>query len=98
MTINHGTRKVRLFSTGPKTAHEVIRGYYLVLPNGNRHWIGEAIHEAARAMDKVCDKYLSAKEGWQYWVDYCYGYDVEGNLAWSNVDHTDAILHHAENV
>ena len=98
MTIKHGTRKVRLFSTGPKSTHEVIRGYYLVLPSGDRHWIGETIHEAAMAIDKACDKYLSAKDSWQYWVDYCYGYDVKGNLAWSNVDHTDTILHHAENM
>ena len=98
MTIIHGTRKVRLFSTGPKSTHEVIRGYYLVLPNGDRHWIGETIHEAAMAMDKVCDKYLSAKEGWQYWVDYCHGYDVKGNLAWANMDQSDIILHRAENM
>ena len=98
MTIIHGTRKVRLFSTGPKSTHEVIRGYYLVLPNGDRHWIGETIHEAARAIDKTCDKYLSAKEGWQYWVDYCHGYDVKNSLAWSKIDHTYTILHIAENI
>ncbi len=98
MAITHDTRKVRLFSTGPKSTHEVIKGYYLVLPSGDRHWIGETIHEAARAMDKVCDKYLSAKEEWQYWVDYCHGYDVKGNLAWTNVDQSDTILHHAENM
>lgn len=98
MTITHGTRKIKIFSTGPKTAHEVIRGYYLVLLNGDRHWIGETIHEAARAIDKACDKHLSAKDGYEYWVDFCYGYDVKGNLAWSNIDQADAILHHAENM
>lgn len=98
MTIIHGTRKIKVFSTGPKIAQEVIRGYYLVLPSGDRYWLGEAINDAARAIDKSCDKYLSDNDGWQYWVDYCYGYDVKGNLAWSNADHTDAILHHAENL
>ena len=98
MTITHGTRKVRLFSTGPKSTHEVIRGYYLVLPNGDRHWMGETINDAARAIEKVCDKYLSAKDGYEYWVDYCHGYDVKNNLAWANVDQTDNILHHAENM
>ena len=98
MTITHGTRKVRLFSTGPKSAHEVIRGYYLVLPSGDRHWIGETIYEAARAIEKACDKYLSAEEGYEYWVDYCLGYDVKGNLAWANVDQSDTILHRAENM
>ena len=75
-----------------------VRGYYLVLPNRDRHWIGESVYDAARDIEKVCDKYLSDKDGWQYWVDYCYGYDVKGNLAWSNVDHTDTILHRAENI
>ena len=98
MTITHGSRKVKVFSTGPKITQEVIRGYYLVLPSGDRHWIGETTYDAARAIDKVCDKHLIAKDGWQYWVDYCYGYDVKGNLAWANVDHTDTILHHAENI
>ena len=47
-------------------------------------------------MDKACGKYLSDKDGWQYWVDYCHGYDVEGNLAWANADQTDVILYAAE--
>ena len=98
MTIAHGTRKIKIFSTGPKSTHEVIRGYYLVLPSGDRHWLGETIHEAARVIEKACDKYLSAKNDHEYWVDFCYGYNVKGNLAWSNVDHTDTILHHAENM
>ena len=98
MTITHGTRKIRLFSTGPKSTHEVIRGYYFVLLSGDSHWIGETTHEAAMAIEKVCDKYLSAKEGWQYWVDYCYGYDEKDNLAWANVDQSDIILHRAENI
>lgn len=97
MTIIHGTRKVRLFSTGPKSTHDVIRGYYLVLHGGDRHWIGESIYDAARGLEKACDKHLSAKNGWQYWVDYCHGYDVKNDLAWSNIDHTDIILHRAEN-
>ena len=98
MTITHGTHKIRLFSTGPKSTHEVIRGYYLVLPNGDRHWIGESVYDAARVIDQVCDKHLRAEDGYEYWIDYCHGYDVKGNLAWTNVDHTDTILHHAENI
>lgn len=98
MTITHGTKTSKVFSTGKNPKIEVIRGYYLVLPSGDRHWIGETIHEAARVIEKACDKYLSAKDGYEYWVDFCCGYDVKGNLAWSNVDHTDTILHHAENM
>ena len=92
MTIHHGTRKVKLFSTGPKSTQEVIRGYYLVLPSEDRYWLGVDVYSAAMALDKACDKHLSAKSGWQYWVDYCMGYDVEGNLAWVNMDKTDILL------
>ena len=98
MTITHGSRKIKVFSTGPKTNHEVIRGYYLVMPSGDRHWIGETTYDAARAIDRACDKHLRAEDGYEYWIDYCHGYDVKGNLAWANVDHTDTILHHAENI
>ena len=94
MTINHG--KPGKYITG--THNQNPRGYYLVLHNGDRHWIGETIHKAARAIDKARDEYLSDKYGWQYWVDYCYGYDVKGNLAWANVDQSDSILHHTENM
>ena len=95
MTINHG--KPGEYITGTHNT-KTIKGYYLVLPNGDRHWMGETIHEAARTIDKACDKYLNDKDGWQYWVDYCYGYDVKGNLAWANADQSDSILHRAENI
>ncbi len=98
MTITHGTRKVKVFSTGPKITQEVIRGYYMVLPSGDRHWLREAINCAARAMDKACDKHLSAEDGYEYWIDYCHGYDVKNNLHWANVDQTDIILDAAENI
>ena len=98
MTITHGIKASKVFSTGKNPKIEVIRGYYLVLPNKDRHWIGETIHEAARAIEKACDKYLSANDGYEYWVDYCHGYDVKNNLAWANVDQSDIILHHAENM
>ena len=92
MTIHHGTHKAQLFRTGPKFKYKVINGYYLVLPCGDRYWLGLEVYTAAMALDKACDKYLSAKSGWQYWVDYCMGYDVEGNLAWANIDQTDILL------
>lgn len=95
MTINHSKPGKYITS---KYNIKGVRGYYLVLSNGDRHWLGEAINDAARAMDKACDKYLSSKDGYEYWVDFCYGYDVKNNLAWANVDQTDAILHRAENM
>ena len=96
MTIKHG-RQGKCITTRAHNNTRV-RGYYLVLPSGDRHWLGETTHEAARAIDKACDKYLSAKEGYEYWVDYCHGYDVKGDLHWANVDQSDTILHRAENM
>ena len=98
MTITHGTKTSKVFSTGKNPKIEVIRGYYLVLPNQDRHWMGETKHSAAMALDKMCDKYLTEATGWEYWIDWCMGYDVKGNLAWANVDQSDIILHRAENI
>lgn len=91
MTITHGTKTSKVFSTGKNPKIEVIRGYYLVLPNRDRYWIGESIHDAARDLEKVCTKYLSDVIGWDYWIDWCMGYDVHGNLAWTNIDQSDSI-------
>ena len=96
--ITHGTKTSKVFSTGKNPKVEVVRGYYLVLPNKNRHWMGETEHAAAKALDKMCDKYLTESTGWEYWIDWCMGYDVRGKLAWANVDQADTILHRAENI
>lgn len=89
--ITHGTKTSKVFSTGKNPKIEVIRGYYLVLPNKDRHWMGETKHSAAMVLDKMCNKYLTADTGWEYWVDWCLGYDVHGNLAWANMDQSDSI-------
>ena len=96
MTITHG--KPGKYITTSTHNNTSVRGYYLVLPNRARHWIGESVFDAARDLEKVCTKYLSDEIGWDYWIDYCHGYDVKDNLAWVNVDQTDAILHRAENI
>ena len=95
MTITHGKPGKYITS---KHNNKGVRGYYLVLPNRDRHWIGESVYDAARDLEKVCTKYLSDEIGWDYWIDYCHGYDVKNNLAWANVDKTDTVLHHAENM
>ncbi len=74
------------------------RGYYLVLPSGERHWIGATSYDAARAIDKACDKHLRAEDGYEYWIDFCHGYDVHNKFVWANVDQSDIILHRAENM
>lgn len=90
--ITHGTKTNKLFSTGKNPKVTVIKGYYLVLPNSDRHWLGGDKYTAAKALEKACDKYLSDKTGYNYWVDWCYGYDVHHALAWDNMDHSDVLL------
>ena len=89
MTITHG--KPGKHITTRAHNNKGVRGYYLVLPNRDRHWLGETTYDAARAIDKACDKHLSEKDGWRYCVDYCHGYDVKGNLAWANRDFSNDV-------
>ena len=94
MTITHGTKSVKLFSTGPKIKHEVIKGYYLVCEDkqGNecRHWFSSTVDTSA--LDKVCDEHLGKHNNYNYWIDYCYGYDVNRRLAWMNLDCTERFI------
>lgn len=62
------------------------RGYYLV-KGDSRYWISESVD--IDAMERVCDRVLNDKIGYDYWVDYSYGVDVDGRPAWSNVDQVD---------
>jgi len=61
-------------------------GYYVV-KGCDRHYVSPDLN--ASALERVCDRVLSDSKGWDYWVDYCYGPDVTGKPAWSNIDHTD---------
>lgn len=94
--ITHGIKTGKVFRTGKNPKIEVIRGYYLVLPNADRHWLGENKYTAAKALGKACDKYLSDAIGWDYWIDFCYGLDVHKCLAWENMDCSDVLLDMAE--
>lgn len=87
MTITHG--KPGKYITTSTRNNTGVRGYYLVLPH--RHWIGESIYDAARDLEKVCTKYLSDEIRWDYWIDFCVGYDVRGSLHWANRDFSDDV-------
>lgn len=62
------------------------KGYWLVTRRG-RFFIGPDASE--RALEKACNRELREEEGWDYWVDYCHGADVQGRPAWENLDLTD---------
>lgn len=90
--IVHGTVFETLGKSWKKIPRDVVQGYYLILPSGDRRWIGLDTAQAARRLDFMCNTYLSERDGWQYWIDYCYGYDVDGRLAWANLDQTDRFI------
>lgn len=62
------------------------RGYYLKIGD-SAHYISDKVD--AYALVKVADKVLNDKTGYNYWIDYSHGVDVEGRIAWSNLDFTE---------
>lgn len=70
-----------------RTAAEPIRsGYYLVV-EGRRHWISYGVNQGA--LNQLLER-LYPKDQPRWWIDYCFGPDVSGNAAWSNLDYADA--------
>lgn len=90
--ITFGTVNKTLGASWKNVPHEVIEGYYIVLPNGDRHWFAKSCIYGDSKLNAICDKYLTKETNWEYWIDYCFGYDVSGNLAWSNIDQTDKFI------
>lgn len=64
-------------------------GYYLV-KDDSRHFIDENVNPSA--LERVANRVLNDRVGYEYWVDYFHGKDVHGEPAWSNVDHTDRFI------
>jgi hypothetical protein len=68
----------------------MIPGFYLVTPDGARHFIAPRVNPAA--LDRACDRHLTAATGWRYWVDRYHGLDIQDRPHWANWDHTDLFL------
>lgn len=69
---------------------QVKRGYWLVRSSDKaRFYISESV--SATALERVANAVLSDTD-FDYWIDYCYGVDVNGASAWSNLDHSDAFI------
>jgi hypothetical protein len=67
-------------------------GYWLVRDSDkSRFFISANINEGA--LNKVCDRVLSDKDGWGYWIDRSLGMNIQGtHIAWVNIDHTDLFI------
>lgn len=88
--IKFGKETVRL-TKDIKLTNDVIKGYYLVLPDGSHIWFSKTVD--VDAFEKVCDKYLKESDGYQYTVERCDGMLVgTDRLAWSNLDHTNLFV------
>ena len=62
------------------------KGYYL--RTGDKfYFISKSVDLSA--LERVASQVLNDKVGYEYWVDYSSGLDVEGKIAWSNLDYTD---------
>jgi hypothetical protein len=68
-------------------------GFYLVMGNtaqGKRHFISAEVDSFA--FQAVANRVLNDRTGYDYWIDYCMGFDIERRIAWSNMDHTDLFI------
>lgn len=94
MTIHFGEKKIKRSEYTAKV--EKIAGFYFICNDQqgdeHRYWMGETFNEAFRAFDAMGDKYLGSYNKYNYWIDYCSGYDVDRRLAWSNLDHSDRFV------
>jgi len=52
----------------------------------------EQLNVSEYDLSKVAHKVLSDKTGYDYWIDYSSGLDVNGVTAWTNIDLTDLFL------
>ena len=60
-------------------------GYYLVRESdGKRFFISKVVDVIA--LEKVANKVLNEKVGYNYWIDRSMGKAVDGKPAWVNVD------------
>ena len=63
------------------------KGFYIRNKHGKHgpRYIGKTRIAAARELNRV-----DVHEG--EWVEFCYGLDVDGVPAWSNVDHLESLI------
>lgn len=87
--------KVLKASRKARKVNEIEKGYrqgYWLVRDGDkeRFYISERI--CSYSLEKVADKVLNDKTGFDYWIDYCMGLDVTGRTAWRNMDCSDYFI------
>jgi len=88
--IYHGTR-YGLFGLGSRT---IIRGYYIVLPNGDRRYLSlNPFWPVIQGpLNKMKNKYCQKEMQHLCWVDWCDGQDENGDLIWFGRVETEKLL------
>lgn len=66
-------------------------GYWLVRQSDSKRFFISTLVDVP-ALEKVADRVLSDEHGYGYWIDFCYGLDVNRNVAWMNLDLTDRFI------
>lgn len=67
------------------------KGYWLVRESDNQRFY-ISLYVSEYHLSEVAHKVLSDKTGYDYWIDYSSGLDVNGAVAWTNIDLTDLFL------
>ena len=65
-------------------------GYYLQY-KGCNHWFATSLQEARCKVDAITARVM-ADDCDQYSILFSLGIDVHGRAAWTNLDHTDAVV------
>lgn len=83
-------RKIEKEKEKQQIKNNTLPGFYLVRESDRQRFFVSSTVDCA-ALEKVCDKVLSDSD-YQYWIDYCFGLDVNRCIAWANIDQTDRFL------
>ena len=83
--MHHAENKAREIAAGYR------KGYWLVRSSDNQRFY-ISLYVSEYDLSEVARKVLSDKTGYDYWIDYSSGLDVNGITAWTNIDLTDLFL------
>ena len=64
-------------------------GYYVVVED-KRYFVSEKVD--TDALNTVLEPLLNKHNGYDYWIDYSCGADVDGKPAWVNLDYSDKFI------
>ena len=91
---NEGNKLIKMHRAETKQK-EITAGYrkgYWLVRESDKQRFYISLHVSEYDLYKVAHKVLSDKTGYDYWIDYSSGLDVNGAVAWDNIDYTDKFM------